>query len=224
MRKISILVIDEEGLLRDGICALLNSEGYGEVACILGDGASIAAAAVPIDPDLVVMDLFATGDDAGDAIAVIRRRWEKARVLVLTFHREDRIIESALRAGADGYVLKTDTRLELSTAIRTIMDGKRYVSNSIFDRVVSGYVRKHSLARERSEDGLSGREREVMMRIARGYRTREIADQLSLSQKTIEKHRSNLMRKLGLRTATAVVAYAISHGYLDGGGRGSADQ
>jgi len=85
----------------------------------------------------------------------------------------------------------------------------------MFDRVVHGYVRKHTLEQKHESDGLSEREREVMRRIAKGYRTREIAQDLSLSHKTIEKYRSNLMRKLGLKTATAVAAYAIAHGYLE---------
>jgi DNA-binding NarL/FixJ family response regulator len=111
--------------------------------------------------------------------------------------------------------LKSDTRLELVNALRSIKEGQRYVSPTIFDRVVSGYVRKHALADQQRSDGLTEREREVMKRIAQGRRTREIAHELSLSHKTIEKYRSNLMHKLGLKTATAVAAYAIANGYLE---------
>jgi len=213
--KNQILVIDEEGLLRDGLCALLNLENDVEVVGAIAGAPAVAKVSLPIDPDLVILD-FAIRDQSGpETVGAVKTRWPNVRVLVLTFRREDQVIESALRSGIDGYLMKTDSRMELFTAIRTVIEGKRYVSPSIFDRVVSGYVKKNTLARQRNADGLSDREREVMKRIALGYRTREIAQQLSLSHKTIEKHRSNLMRKLGLRTATAVAAYAISNGYLE---------
>jgi two-component system response regulator NreC len=145
----------------------------------------------------------------------VRVRWPVIRVLVLTFDGDGRLLEEALQAGADGYLLKSDTRQALDTALRSVKAGERYVSPSIFDNVVHGYIRKHTFTRQHEIDGLSDRERDVMRRIARGQRTREIAHELSLSHKTVEKYRSNLMRKLGLKTATAVAAYAISHGYVE---------
>jgi DNA-binding NarL/FixJ family response regulator len=212
--KIQILVIDEEGLLRDGVCALLNLAEDIEVLGVIVGGPAVAKLSLPTDPDVVIVE-FSLPDQSGPAtIAAVRSRWPRARILVLSFHREDHVIEAALRAGVDGYLLKSDTRHELFAAIRTLMEGGRYVSPSILDRVVSGFVRKRTLAKQRNADGLSDREREVMKRIALGFRTREIAQQLSLSHKTIEKHRSNLMRKLGLRSATAVAAYAIANDYL----------
>jgi DNA-binding NarL/FixJ family response regulator len=97
--------------------------------------------------------------------------------------------------------------------MHSLIDRKRYISPSIFERVVNGFVSQRPQARA-DPDGLSDREREVMKLIATGLRTREIAEKLSVSHKTVEKHRTNLMRKLGLRTAAAVAAYAISNGYL----------
>jgi DNA-binding NarL/FixJ family response regulator len=133
---------------------------------------------------------------------------------VLTFQRDDVAIESALRAGVDGYLLKSDRRAELLNAMHSVIERRRYISPSIFDRVVNGFVSQRAQARHAESDGLSDREREVMRLIAQGLRTREIAVKLSVSHKTVEKHRTNLMRKLGLRTAAAVAAYAITNGYL----------
>lgn len=212
--KIQTLVIDSDSLLRDGLCALLNLEDDLQVIGAT-DGPTVARITVPMAPDLVVIETAIFEPNGVEAINAIHTRWPRARILVLTYERDDQALESALRASIDGYLLKSDTRIELEHALRSIRESQRYVSPTIFDRVVHGYVRKHTLAREHQSDGLSERERDVMKRIAQGHRTREIAHDLSLSHKTIEKYRSNLMRKLGLRTATAVAAYAIAHGYLD---------
>jgi two-component system response regulator NreC len=212
--KIQTLVIDSDSLLRDGLCALLNLEDDLQVIGAT-QGPSIARISLPMAPDLVIIETDIVEPNGVEAIEAIHIRWPRARVLVLTFQKDDRALESALRAGIDGYLLKSDTRVELENALRSIRDSQRYVSPTIFDRVVHGYVRKHTLEQKHESDGLSEREREVMRRIAKGYRTREIAQDLSLSHKTIEKYRSNLMRKLGLKTATAVAAYATAHGYLE---------
>ncbi|MGH8275825.1 MAG: response regulator [Steroidobacteraceae bacterium] len=214
-RKNNILIVDQAGITRDGLCALLEREDEMEVIGVARDATEAAGAVLASDPHVEILD-FSISDGCGpEAVAALKRRWPEARVLVLTSRNEEQLIQRALRAGVDGYLLKSDDRQELMTAIRAVAENKRYISPSIFDRVVNGYVRKHPSSRQVSEDGLSNREREVMKLIALGYRTREIAEQLSLSHKTIEKHRSTLMRKLGLRTATAVVAYAIGHRYLE---------
>jgi DNA-binding NarL/FixJ family response regulator len=214
-RKHQILIVDDDGLLRDGLCALLNAEDDFAVIAAIGGGPEIISVHPQSNPEVILMDFEPAGLRGADAVAALRHRWPQVPVLVLTFHREDQVLEAALRAGVDGYLLKTDARSELITALRAVIQRKRYISPSIFERVVSGYVRKSTHAQQHEADGLSDRERAVMRAIAQGYRTREIAEQLSLSHKTIEKYRSTLMRKLGLRTATAVAAYAISNGYLE---------
>jgi len=213
--KIQILVIDADNLLRDGVCALLNSEAAFQVIGAVGSTAAIVRTPLPAAPDVAIVDIAVPDATGIESIATLRNRWPHVRVLVLTFDGDGRLLEDALQAGADGYLLKSDTRHALDNALRSVYEGRRYVSPSVFDEVVHGYMRKHTPARQHELDGLSERERDVMKRIARGQRTREIAHALSLSHKTVEKYRSNLMRKLGLRTATAVAAYAISHGYLE---------
>jgi two-component system response regulator NreC len=215
INKVQILVIDADSLLRDGVCALLNSEEELQVIGALGTTAEIVRASFPTAPDIAIIDIAVPDATGIEAITAVRVRWPRIRVLVLTFDSDGRLLEEALQAGADGYLLKSDTRQALDAALRSIKEGERYVSPSVFDDVVHGYIRKHTFTRQHEIDGLSDRERDVMRRIARGQRTREIAHELSLSHKTVEKYRSNLMRKLGLKNATAVAAYAISHGYLE---------
>lgn len=128
--------------------------------------------------------------------------------MILTFRRDELSVRGALRAGVDGYLLKSDTRVELAHALHAMREGKRYITPSVSER---GAARAPPVPL----DALSDRERLVMTRIAQGRRTREIATELSLSMKTIEKYRGNLMRKLGLKTAAAVAAFAIANGYVE---------
>ena len=213
-RKLQVLLLDEEGMLRDGLCAMLNLEEGLAVAAVISGTPAIPIVVVPAVPDLVIADFSAPAVDGPDTVLAARSRWPAIPILVLTFARDDDSIESALRAGVDGYLLKTDSRSELLTAVNSVVAGKRYISPAIFDRVVNGFVTQQTQAKAGNGEILSEREREVMKLIAMGFRTREIADKLSLSYKTVEKHRSNLMRKLGLRTAASVAAYAISKGYV----------
>jgi DNA-binding NarL/FixJ family response regulator len=213
-RKFQVLLIDEEGLLRDGLCAMINLEEGFAIAGVISGTTALHSICVPTDPDLVVADFGAPAVRGLETVTAAHSRWPNVAILVLTFQRDDVAIESALRAGADGYLLKTDRRAELLNAMQSVIDRKRYISPSIFDRVVNGFVSQRAETKRADPDGLSEREREVMKLIAQGLRTREIAEKLSVSHKTVEKHRANLMRKLGLRTAAAVAAYAISNGYL----------
>ncbi len=213
-RKLQILLIDQEGMLRDGLCAMINLEAGLAVAGAITGAAELRSPSLAEEPDAVVVDPGAVGVDAKEVVEVARGRWPNVPILVLTFKRDDDSIEAALRAGVDGYLLKTDARAELVTAIHSVTEKKRYISPTIFETVVNGFVSQQSKAKPVEADGLSEREREVMKLIALGLRTREIAEKLSVSHKTVEKHRTNLMRKLGVRTAAGVAAYAISNGYV----------
>jgi two-component system response regulator NreC len=214
-RKTRILIVDQESLLRDGLRVLLELEDDLEMMGAIGSGDEPVDAATKMSPQVVLLEFAMPSQDGSETVAAVKSRWPEARVLVLTFRREDEFFEAALRAGADGYLLKSDSRAELLAAIHAVADKKRYISPTLFDRAVIGYLGQPPASRRSAADALSARERQVMRKIALGLRTREIALQLSLSHKTIEKHRSSLMRKLGLRSAAAVAAYATANGYLE---------
>ena len=164
---------------------------------------------------MVLTDLAMPETGNVDAIRLIREAHPDMRILALTFHKEDGYIYAALQAGADGYVLKDDSRDELVIAIGSVKRGKNYLSPAICDRVIEGYlsgVRKKRL--EPSWHALTRRERQVIRMIAQGLKTREIAEQLSLSPKTVEKHRTNMMNKLDLHSVAAVTLYAIQSGLV----------
>ena len=206
-----ILIIDADSLMRDGLSALLALRDDVEVIGAIDGITALTHAPPTTPPELVILDVGIPDYEGSKTIAALRERWPGARVMVLTFRRDDVSVRAALRAGVDAYLLKSDTRDDLVRALDSLQEGNRYVSPAVAERS----LQEAQVARAAQLDALSDRERLVMTRIAQGRRTREIATELSLSPKTIEKYRSNLMRKLGLKTAAAVAAYAIAHGYLE---------
>jgi DNA-binding NarL/FixJ family response regulator len=213
-RKTRVLVVDEAGIMRDGLCALLQSDDALEVVAATASRREAVQNLTTAQPDVIVIDFAADLKTGPETIIYLKSRWADARVLVLTVRRDETFIEAALRAGADGYVLKTDSRAELFNAVHRIASGKSYISPSALDRMVTAYAKTSDRpGRTRGSGALTSREQEVITLIAKGYRTREMAELMSLSHKTVEKHRTNLMRKLGLRSAAAVAAYAITHGF-----------
>lgn len=216
LTRVQILVIDEPGMWRDGLCALLQSHGKLEIVAVSDTRRDAVQTLASAQPQIVIMDFSTALKTGPQTIVQLKRRWPELRVVVLTVRRDQQFIEGALRAGADAYVLKTDGRAELFNAIDRISSGKGYISPAALDRMVTAYAGtdERPAARTRPPGVLTSREQEIIALVARGYRTREMAQLLSLSHKTVDKHRTNLMRKLGLRSAAAVAAYAITHGFV----------
>jgi DNA-binding NarL/FixJ family response regulator len=210
------MIVDDHTIMRDGLQALLSSEANFDVVGTVADGKTAINSISTMNPDLILMDLSMPGTGGMEAIVQIKRRYPKIRIVALTFHKEDKYIHATLKAGADAYVLKDDSRTELFTAISSVLKGKSYLSPSICDRVVAGFLAGSSdgAAEEPSWEILTQREREVIKLIAEGNKTRDIAEYLSLSPKTVEKHRTNLMRKLDLHSVSAVTVYAIQNGFI----------
>jgi two-component system response regulator NreC len=215
VNKVRVLIVDDHTILRDGLQALLNSESDFEVVSTESNARDALRNIGALAPDLVLMDLTMPGTSGIEAIAQIKRKYREIKVVALTFHKEDQYIHATLEAGTDGYVLKDDGRVELFTALRSVMKGKSYLSPSICSQVVHGYLAGGERSSDQAPwDVLTPREREVMKLIAEGHRTNQIAVYLSLSSKTVEKHRTNLMRKLNLHSVSAVTAYAIANGFV----------
>jgi DNA-binding NarL/FixJ family response regulator len=212
-----IVIADDHAILRDGLSAILSDEPGFEIVGTAEDGKAAVEAVGRLEPDLVLIDLSMPRTDGSQAITMIKQRYPAVRVVVLTYHKEDVHIHAALKAGADGYVLKDDGRDELIAAVRNVYAGRSYLSPAICDRVMSGYVRSNpqdTAGGIASWEQLSAREQQVLKLVAEGYKTREIAEYLSLSEKTIEKHRASMMHKLDLHGVSAVTAYAIENGLL----------
>ncbi len=211
--RIRIVIVDDHEILRDGLRALFATEPEVEVVGEASNGRDALKCVVDTKPDAVIMDLSMPHTNGTEAIPNIKRRLPKTKIIALTFHKADNFVRAALDAGVDGYVLKQDSHEKLLDALRLVMDGNTYLSPSICANVVTGYLRG-SGGSGVSAGVLTPRERQVVKLIAEGYRNKDIARHLSLSTKTIEKHRSNFMKKLRLHNTAEITVYAIENNLI----------
>ncbi len=210
-----VVIAEDHTILRDGLRAILCAGGEVEVVGEASDGKEAIRAVELHQPDVILLDLSMPRMNGLDAIREIKRASERTRVLVLTVHQAEEYVFAALQAGADGYVLKDSTSEELTTAVRRVLQGHRYLSPQISGRVIDGYLGgKPGEAPRTAFDDLTQREREVLKLVAEGYKNREIADYLCISPKTVEKHRASLMEKLDRRDVAGLTAYAIEKGLV----------
>jgi DNA-binding NarL/FixJ family response regulator len=210
-----VVLAEDHTIVREGLRFILSSETDLQVVGEATDGFEAIRCVGACKPDVVLLDLSMPRMNGMDAIKEIKRASPSTRVLVLTVHKTEEYVLAALRAGADGYVLKEATAAELALGVRSVLQGHRYLSPQISATVIDGYLEGAKTMGPRSSlDELTKREREVLKLIAEGFRSREIAQQLCISPKTVEKHRSNLMGKLDLRNAQALTAYAIEKGLV----------
>lgn len=210
-----ILIADDHTILRAGIRSLLEMVPNFEVVGEVDNGKDAMQYAGQLKPDIILSDLSMPKTNGTDAIQRIKSRYPEIKILVLTVHKTEEHIHAALKAGADGYVLKDDTSEELINAINNILDGKTHLSPSICSNVVLGYLSdsdKESISPR--TDQLTTREREVLKLIAEGYRNKDVAEYLSISLKTVEKHRSNMMKKLDLHSTSGITSFAIKNGLV----------
>ena len=210
-----ILIIEDHTLLRAGLRALLSQGDEFEVVGEFDNGRDAVRSVGALAPDIILMDLSMPGMNGIEAITEIKQRNPAVRILVLTIHRGEEYIQESLRAGANGYVLKDASHDELRVAIRSVLNGKTYLSPDVSSSVVTGYLGKGTERANTPWSTLTHREREVLKLVAEGHSNRSIAQFLSLSVKTVEKHRSNVMRKLDLHNAATLTAYAIEKGLVE---------
>jgi len=214
-QKARIVIAEDHTILREGLRSLLSSNPNFEIVGEAGDGREAIRCAEKFKPDLILTDLSMPRMNGMEAIKEIKRGSPASRVLVLTVHRTEEYILAAFRAGADGYILKDSTHSELIMAVKKVLSGKPYISPEITDKVIEGYLEgKKTLKSRTSWETLTQREREILKLIAEGYRNKQIADDLCISVKTVEKHRANLMEKLDLHSIQALTAFAIEKGVV----------
>lgn len=217
LKKKRIVIAEDHSILRHALRIILSCDCGIEVVGEAGDGLEAIDSVRHLNPDLVLLDLAMPGMSGVEAIRQIKTLHPDTKVLVLTVHKSENFILESLKNGADGYLSKEITHEELMIAINEVVSGKRYLGTGISEKVTPGY---HEGARRRKLSSplgtLTQRERQILMMIAKDYKNKDIARSLGISEKTIEKHRSNLMRKLDLHSAAALTAFAISEGLMDG--------
>jgi len=214
--KINIVLAEDHTILREGLKALLSSDPIFEIIGEAEDGRQALRCVEKLAPELILMDLSMPRMSGMDAIREIKKRYPETKVIALTVHKTEEYLHTTLQVGADGYVLKDATHAELVLAIKNVMEGKSYLSPGVSQKVIEGYIEgKESVTSDSPWNRLSPREREVLKLIAEGYKNREIAEDLCISLKTVEKHRANLMKKLDLHNAAALTVYAMQSGLVN---------
>lgn len=207
--RLRILLADDHQIVRQGLKALLEQEGF-DVAAEASDGLEAVRLARDLQPDVAVLDIAMPLLNGLDAARQVLQASPRTKAIVLTMHAEDHYVLEALRAGVTGYVLKSKAAGDLVRAIREVAGGAIYLSPGVSRAVVQAYRAKSDLP----PDPLTPRERQVLQLIAEGKRTKEIAALLGVSVKTAESHRTRLMEKLNIHETAGLVRYALQRGLI----------
>lgn len=209
---ISVLVADDHGIVRAGLVSLLEADPEIKVCAQAADGREVLEQVGRVTPEVVILDITMPNLGGLETLERLRVAHPEVKVILLSVHGDPPFVQSAVSLGADGYVLKNGPASEVLEAVRAVAHGGSYFSPPVAREIVA-----QLRAPQRGVDPfvqLSTREREVLQLIAEGLSAKEIASQLSISTKTVEAHRTSLMRKLGVRKATELVRYALRHGLV----------
>jgi|SRR6185503_11341750 DNA-binding NarL/FixJ family response regulator len=212
--KLRIVIAEDHKTVREGIKLLVDAQPDMEVIGEAGDGEAVIALTAKLEPDIVLMDISMPVLNGLRATKKLRALYPKIKILTLTRHTDDGYLRQLIGAGANGYVLKQSAPSELINAIRSVGQGNSFLDPSLTQKVMGGYVSKAESLRGEGRGDVSTRESEVLRLIALGHSNKEIATRLDLSVKTIEAHKANAMRKLGISGRIDIVRYAILQGWM----------
>jgi DNA-binding NarL/FixJ family response regulator len=213
--KTRVLLADDHAVVRRGLRLVLESEPDLEVVAEAGDGAEAVAQALDGDIDLVIIDISMPRKTGLQAVRELHARRPDLRILILSMHQNEQYLYEALKAGASGYVLKTVADRDLVEACRAAMRGEPFVYPRATTALIQDYLRRARTDQPLREEPLTAREREVVKLIAEGYSSRQIADALVISEKTVERHRANILEKLGMHDRVELTRYAIRRGLVE---------
>jgi two-component system response regulator NreC len=213
-RILRILLADDHVTVRHGLKLLIESQADMNVVAEASDGTTAVQLALELKPDVVVMDISMPGMNGLVATRTLKDKHPGAVIVTLTRHGDDAYLQELLRAGVSAYVLKQSPPAELLQAIRAAAAGGQYLDSRLTARVTAGFLAREGKRVDKAQVTLSDRESEVLRLIASGYSNKEIAAHLSLSVKTVEAHKANAVRKLGLKGRIDIVKYALLQGWL----------
>jgi two-component system response regulator NreC len=215
-QKIRVVVADDHAILRAGLRMLINAQADMTVVAEAQDGIEAVAAIQHTKPDVAILDVTMPRSGGLDAIHDIVTRSRSTRILLLTMHEEPAYLRTALSAGASGYVLKKSVDADLLTAIRAVYKGRTYVDSELAEVLVRDAISPNASDSDGSaaRSLLSDREMQVLKLVAEGFSSREVAEQIFVSTKTVETYRSRFAEKLGLKSRAQIVQYALNLGLL----------
>jgi len=213
--KVRVLIADDHAIVREGVRMVLAGQPDFEVVAEAADGAEAVRLAQHLSPDVVVMDLSMPVLSGTDATRQIRATCPHIQVLILTMHEEQSYLFELMRLGAAGYVLKRAAATDLVEAVRAAARGETFLYPAVARSLVQDYLERVRAGEERERyDGLTAREREILVLVAEGLTNAEIGEKLVISVKTVQTHRAHIMRKLDLHDRTLLVRYAVRKGLL----------
>lgn len=210
---IRVVLVDDHVLIRAGLKALLHSLGNIQVVGEASDGHEAVDVVEKLEPDVVIMDIAMANLNGLEAASRVTKQWPKVKVIILSMHANEEYVGQALDAGATGYLLKGAEPAELELALKAVVRGETYLSPSISKQLVQDYL-SHRKEKAGSAVELTARQREVLQLIAEGCSTKDIANKLGLSVKTVDTHRTELMRRLDIHDVAGLVRYAIRRGLV----------
>src|SRR5262245_36673341 len=212
--RLRVLLADDHVTVRHGLKLIIDGQPDMSVVAEASDGESAIAQALAVKPDVIVMDISMPGMTGLVATRKLKKLQPDAVIVTLTRHSDDAYLQELLRAGVAGYVLKQSPPTELVQAIRAAAAGGQYLDSALTARITAGFLGREGKRDGKAAGALSERESDVLRLIASGYSNKEIAARLSLSVKTVEAHKANAMRKLGLNGRIDIVKYAVLQGWL----------
>lgn len=216
MSKIRVLIADDHAVVRSGLRQLMGDQPDLEVVGEAGDGREALEKVKTLKPDVIVLDIAMPGVSGLEAAALIREAVPSCQIVVLTMHGKENFVRQVLSSGALAYVLKASPVEDVLTAVRAAHRGEYFLSSKIEAEVVGAYLdHRREAPAVRGYDLLSEREQQIFRLVAEGNSTNQIAEVLCVSPKTVEKHRTNIMKKLGIKDRLEVVKYAVRIGIID---------
>jgi len=208
-------VVDDHAIIRDGICALLALTGDIEAVGVAANGRDALERVTKLSPDIVLIDIVMPLMDGLEATHRIHKKFPETKVIILTQYEDREYVLPVIEAGASGFVSKTAASSELISAIRSVYHGNSFLSPSIARLLVEDYRQIASVGKNKdTSEQLTDREREILKLLAEGHSTREIAQMLVISPKTVERHKTNLMAKLDIHNRLDLFKYALRKGII----------
>lgn len=209
-----VLLADDHVLIRHGIKNIIKQDEKFQVVGEVSNGKELMGFLEGSDIDMIILDISMPGIGGMEAISLVKGKYPWIKILMLTMHKNKQYFYNAMAAGADGYLMKDDSDEELLVAIEKVLSGKSYISPYMADDFADDVITMYRTERKSPFQELTKREKEILQLVVQGYTSRKMAEQLNLSQRTIDHHRSNLLRKFNRKNSVDLVNYAVRNGFV----------